>query len=206
LRAIAATDVLQGDVLAGGISSLNGGMQVGDDLFWMDKFSGTQFIILYQRFFAQILEASFTVNDTADYKIAALSDRKYVIFPFYSTQKSFGYSDVTPRNNEQVNVESLFRDTEVNLRILKDVAGFYKTRNKEVQSLPPVELSDDISIPTYVINLAERTERKAHIINQFKNKPEFAVKIVEACKHEIGAVGLWQSFRKIVQMAIDHYL
>jgi GR25 family glycosyltransferase involved in LPS biosynthesis len=59
-----------------------------------------------------------------------------------------------------------------------------------------------IIIPTYVINLPERTERLAHIKAEFSGKPEFDVQIVEACKHEVGALGLWMSIRKIIEMAI----
>ncbi|SHM45708.1 hypothetical protein [Mucilaginibacter sp. OK098] len=202
--AITEADELQADVLSGGISSLKGGLQMSEKLFWMEEFSGTQFIVIFRRFFQKILDADFNVSDTADYKIAALTDNKYFVFPFFSTQKSFGYSDVTPRNNTQVKVENLFRDTAVNVRILKETATFYEFRNKETQLLAPVELAENISIPTYVINLPERTERKAHIISQFKGRPEFDVTIVEACKHEIGAVGLWHSVRKVVQMAIDN--
>ncbi|ASU36759.1 glycosyltransferase family 25 protein [Mucilaginibacter xinganensis] len=201
--AIAEANELQADVLSGGISSLKGGLQMSEKLFWMEEFSGTQFIIIFRRFFQKIADADFNESDTADYKIASLTDNKYFSFPFFSTQKSFGYSDVTPRNNTQVQVENLFRDTEINVHILKDVAAFYKLRNEELLHMAPVELPENISIPTYVINLPERTERKTHIIEQFKGRPEFDVTIVEACKHEIGAVGLWQSFRKVVQMAID---
>ena len=58
---------------------------------------------------------------------------------------------------------------------------------------------DDISIPTYIINLEERTDRLHHVLKQFNEKPEFEVHIIEACSHEIGAVGLWQSILKIIK-------
>ena len=64
--------------------------------------------------------------------------------------------------------------------------------------------TENITIPTYVINLTDRTERKAHIMAQFADRKEFAVTIVEACKHKIGAVGLWLSIRKIIEMAKDN--
>ncbi|MCO5945639.1 hypothetical protein [Mucilaginibacter flavidus] len=203
-NAITEADGLQADVLSGGISSLKGCLQMSEKLFWMEGFSGTQFMIIYRRFFQNIVDADFNPSDTADYKIASLTDNKYFVFPFFSTQKSFGYSDVTPRNNTQVKVENLFRDTAVNVLILKETATFYELRNRETQLMTPVKVPENISIPTYIINLPERTERKAHIINQFNDKPEFEVTIVQACRHKIGAVGLWQSFRKIVQMAIDN--
>lgn len=65
-----------------------------------------------------------------------------------------------------------------------------------------VDVYENIIIPTYVINLPERKDRLAHIQQQFAGKNEFDVRIVEACKHPIGAVGLWHSILKIIQIAI----
>ncbi|WP_044063455.1 glycosyltransferase [Alloprevotella sp. oral taxon 473] len=62
------------------------------------------------------------------------------------------------------------------------------------------------TIPTYVINLKQRTERKEHIINEFNNHPEFDAHLVEACEHPNGAVGLWQSICKIVRQAKAQHL
>lgn len=62
---------------------------------------------------------------------------------------------------------------------------------------------NDISISTFIINLKERTERLVHIQQQFSGRPEFTVKIIEACKHKIGAVGLWQSIVNIIKIAIE---
>ncbi len=56
-------------------------------------------------------------------------------------------------------------------------------------------------ISTYVINLPERTDRREHIEKQFRDKPEFCIEIVEAERHEIGAVGLWKSICKVIRMA-----
>ena len=61
----------------------------------------------------------------------------------------------------------------------------------------------DYYIPTYVINLKERKERKKHIIKEFEGKEEFHVTIVDACTHRIGAVGLWNSIVKVINMAIE---
>ncbi|SMC61138.1 glycosyltransferase family 25 protein [Pedobacter nyackensis] len=63
---------------------------------------------------------------------------------------------------------------------------------------------EGITIPTYIINLKERTERLSHILEQFKDKPEFEVHIIEAYKHEIGAVGLWESVVKVVKLAKEN--
>lgn len=56
-------------------------------------------------------------------------------------------------------------------------------------------------IPVYAINMKEREERRRHIISEFQNRKEFQFNLVEACAHSIGAVGLWNSMIKIIEMA-----
>ncbi|NLR62651.1 glycosyl transferase [Chitinophaga polysaccharea] len=63
---------------------------------------------------------------------------------------------------------------------------------------------DNVFIPTYIINLPERTERREHIVKQFSGRTEFDTVIVDACRHEIGAVGLWRSIISIIKMAVDN--
>lgn len=61
----------------------------------------------------------------------------------------------------------------------------------------------DITIPVYVINLPERTERLESIYETFKGKNEFELNIVPAIKKERGADGLWQTISSIVEKAND---
>jgi len=60
---------------------------------------------------------------------------------------------------------------------------------------------EDVILPVYVINLANRTDRLVHIKDQFKERHEFEVNIIEACENENGALGLWRSLVKIVKIA-----
>ena len=62
---------------------------------------------------------------------------------------------------------------------------------------------NDFYLPVYVINLKSRTERRKHIEEQFKGKPEFEVRFIEAVEHSPGAVGLWKSIVKVVKTAIE---
>lgn len=62
----------------------------------------------------------------------------------------------------------------------------------------------NISIPTYIINLKSRKDRLKHIQNEFKNRSEFDIEIIEAVQHEIGAVGLWLSFQKVIKKAVKN--
>lgn len=190
------------DILCGGVSWFEDAIQTSENLFWVKKFSGSQFIIFFKKFFQTILDAEFLANDTADYKISELTSNKYFIHPFVSTQKEFGYSDVTPGNNGTDRVEELFETTAANVTAIKQVRSFYYThKDKVLQNSVLVDFGT-IIIPTYVINMPERTDRRDNILDQFVGKKEFDVTMVEACKHEVGAVGLWQSIRKVIELAI----
>lgn len=59
----------------------------------------------------------------------------------------------------------------------------------------------DYYIPVYAINLKERTDRRKHLLKEFQNKEEFELTIVDASVHSIGAVGLWHSIVRAVEMA-----
>jgi len=59
----------------------------------------------------------------------------------------------------------------------------------------------NLFLPTYIINLASRPERKLHIQQEFEGREEFDVTFVEAVAHENGRVGLWRSIVKIIKTA-----
>lgn len=191
------------DILSGGVSWCKTAVQISADLFWIDQFSGLQFTVIFKRFYDTILEANFTAMDAADYKISELSNNKMVISPFISVQKEFGYSDVTSRNNTAGYVSEIFKKAAAVFRQLDKVKKFY-------QALPLADLTvlsdeyDQIQLPVYVINLSERIERLEHIKAQFRGREEFELKIIEACKDTIGAVGLWRSIVKVIQLAIEN--
>lgn len=199
---ISAAEELNADILHGGISSFKGAIQVSERLFWVDSFSGAQFIIVFNRFFKKLAEASFRESDKADYKIAALSQNKFFIHPFISIQKEFGYSDATDENNIDGRVDYLFLATSRSARMIKEIDAFYKSNPARVAL--DHETLHTLTIPTYIINLPERTERRDHILQQFSGKPEFDITLVEAIKHEVGALGLWLSIRKVIKMAIEN--
>ena len=59
-------------------------------------------------------------------------------------------------------------------------------------------------IKTFAINLKRRTDRKAHIAEQFSGKDEFNLHIVEAFEHEKGARGLWNTITHIIKDLTDN--
>lgn len=193
------------DVLLGGIHWFNSALKVAPDLFWVDVFTATHFMIIFRKFFSTVLEADFGPTDISDLKIADLTDNKLVIYPFISTQKEFGYSDITPQHSEAGHIDSLFKVTSKMLMQLNSVRKFY-----HAIPLAKFNIDDpdcrDVSIPTYIINLPERKDRLFHIKQQFELRLEFDTTIIEACKNENGAIGLWESFLKVINFALkdDH--
>ncbi len=47
------------------------------------------------------------------------------MYPFISTQKEFGYSDVTNENDKTNRIEKLFDETQQKLEILNKVRNYY---------------------------------------------------------------------------------
>lgn len=60
---------------------------------------------------------------------------------------------------------------------------------------------DSIQLPVYVINLKERIERYEHIKEQFLDKNEFIIEIIQSEKNVKGNVGLWENIVNIIKMA-----
>jgi len=113
------------DVLLGGVSWFNQVLQVSDGLFWVDRFNGAQFMVIFRNFYQTILTTDFQVGDNADFKISSLTDEIFVMCPFISFQREFGYSDVTEVNEEPGRITSLFNRRNEKLLQLDKVNRFY---------------------------------------------------------------------------------
>ncbi|AQX04882.1 hypothetical protein BAX97_17440 [Elizabethkingia meningoseptica] len=117
------------NVLSGGVSWFETGIQISNDLFWIEKFTGLQFTVIFKSLFRKIMAIDFSTFDAADQKITFLSSDKLLIYPFISNQKEFGYSDVTDKNNKTYRVEKLFDETQQKLEILNKVRNYYLQLN-----------------------------------------------------------------------------
>lgn len=197
---ISEASALGADALSGGVSWHEDAVEVSGHLFWVRRFTGTQFVIVFRKFFQTILDVTFTPDDCADARMCDHSNHIYFIDPFISVQKEFGYSDATTRNNGTARVEPLFSASAMHSRIKRSIRSFYRMPELSTENTG----TDGGSVPVYVINLPERADRRVHILEQFEGRPEFDVSLVEACRHEVGALGLWMSIRKIVQLAMEN--
>lgn len=202
---IAEAMKLGADALFGGVHWLNSAIPVSKNIFWVEMFTGTQFSIIFRGFFKAMLAADFGANDAADFKIASISNKIFFTHPFISIQKDFGYSDVTAQNNKEGRMDDLFKKSLACVHITQQIKKRYKVNAEPESSVLEDSMINDldyISIPTYVINMPERKDLREKIENQFEGRNEFDVKIIEACRDEIAAVGLWNSIRKIIKIAL----
>lgn len=201
---IANAKALNADVLLGGISFFSSAIFVSEDLFWIQMFMATQFMVIYKKFVPVLLSIRFKEGMiyAADYNITTASNRKFVTYPFISTQVEFGYSDVTKGNDEEGFITSHFSRANETFQIFRKISlQNYLSQQRLTDRNDCIDLNT-LSIPTYIINLPERTDRRKHILKQFAGKEEFDVTVVEACQHTNGALGLWLSIRKIIELAV----
>lgn len=196
---IERAEALGADLLSGGMSWMDKPIQASDNLFWVNAFNGMQFTVVFKRFYSSILSCKTEEGHVTDSFLSRLSDNIFVIYPYISTQADFGYSDATSANNQKGRVPSLFTNTLKQLQWHNKVRQFY--HHPRFENLPSLESPEDIALPTYIINLPNRTDRKRHIEIQFAERKEFDLHFVNACIHSRGNVGLWQSICKIVKKA-----
>lgn len=192
---------LEADLLSGGMSVCRNAVEVAPGLFWVNWFNGMQFTVIFRRCYPKILAAKTSEGYAVDIQLSYLAKRKYVMTPYISVQREFGYSDATSINEEEGRITHFFKKHESLLAQLHKVGNHYSAISPE--TLHAI-MSTDVSrafIPTYVINLPERTDRLKHIRKEFEGRPEFDLHIIEASRNEIGAIGLWQSICRIITEA-----
>lgn len=149
-RCINEAQQFDADVLCGGVSWFKTGVQVSENLFWVEKFSGLQFTVIFQKFYQTIFNASFAEFDQADFRISDLTEKKFVIYPFISVQKDFGYSDVTSRNDRERRVERLFAETSERFNLLQKIKTTFTCNKNSYLNLSQVDL-ESIYFPLYKI-------------------------------------------------------
>ena len=124
-QSISHANALGADMLSGGYSWFGNTIQVSKHLFWTDQFNGMQFTVVFHKFYQAILDANFGESVVTDISLSCITNNKFVIYPYISTQKEFGYSDVTSMNNEKGYVEGIFDHSAHKLDILNKVRSFY---------------------------------------------------------------------------------
>lgn len=114
------------DLLLGGVSWFETVLPVSKNLFWVKKFNGLQFTVVFKTFYQRLLSFDLQKGQDVDVGISMHSDRCFVCYPYISMQKEFGYSDVTARNSEPGYVSGIFRSRMEKLRQLNQIASYYQ--------------------------------------------------------------------------------
>lgn len=198
---IKEADSYEADLLSGGMSLVRHPVQVSRNLFWVSFFNGMQFTVIFRRLYKRILQSYTTSGYVTDIHLSSLAKRKFVMYPYISVQKEFGYSDATNSNNEDGRVDQFFKNAQGLLEGLMKVKPHYSgIADETVRAVMAVPV-DNIFMPAHIINLKERTDRKEHILKEFAPHGEFHPQIEEAVKEKNGAVGLWKSICNIVRSA-----
>ena len=174
-------------------------VQLNSRLFWVNRFNAMQFTVVFRRFYENILKVAEEADGfVLDWKLSDISNRNYCVFPAISRQVEFGYSDLTSSNAKAGFLDNAFLGVANRLKSLDKVRNYFKVSHQD--SLDNVDMSD-IQIPTYVINLPSRVDRREHVLSQFSGRKEFDVRLFPAVQSERGADGLWQSICRIVKTA-----
>jgi GR25 family glycosyltransferase involved in LPS biosynthesis len=201
LRSISEAIDLNADVLLGGVSWFASVLQVSERLFWTECFNGLQFTIFFRKFFNKILAAPKDIKQGADYRISGLSSHIFLIYPFPAVQREFGYSDATKMNNEPGRITALFENTTERINVLNRVKRQYNGLQLHGHYAARIPY-DQVTVPTYVINLPGEEYRREHIFRQFAGRPEFDLHIFSAPAGYKGTYALWLSVREIVKISL----
>lgn len=191
------------DMLSFGVSGFTSAIPISQHIYWVEKFSGLQFTVIFRKFFQKILDADFESINAADLKLCELTENKFFTYPFLSIQKDFGYSDVTSGNNVRGHVDNAFKDCNEKVEIINTVSAFYKQKLRATEMLKSFAGIESAVIPVYVIPQKGKAECLGAIKKQFAGKHEFAVTIIEECHHKVKESESWQSIRKIIEKAIE---
>lgn len=116
---------LEADILLGGVSWYTGVIPICENLMWTHYFNGTQFFIIFRKFYDKILNTNYYTNDVADIKLSSISSNKFCIHPFIAIQKDFGYSDATENSLVINKIEEIFAESEARMNMVRIICDYY---------------------------------------------------------------------------------
>lgn len=194
-EAIEYVKSIGGDILLGGASWVQSTFGVAKNVYWVERFTGTQFVIVFQKFFREIATTNFSVFDTADHKMASLSSKIFLIHPFFSIQKEFGYSDATNNNNVEGTVTQLFKQAAEAVSYLDDLEQFFARLRKK--HITPCIHDDNYEFPLKIIS-----KDKQEPCHKLLNRNEFKIGLVNLSGCEGGFKKELAAIRNVIQKAI----
>jgi GR25 family glycosyltransferase involved in LPS biosynthesis len=192
---------LDADIILGGTSWFHTAFSSSKHLFWTEKFSGLQFAIIFRRFFVPLAFCELDNFDAGDFRISALTERKWVIYPFISTQKEYGYSDVTPKYNHSKAQDVMFSVSDQCRKTLLSVESYFR----DPPSQPTNNIDDltSIILPTFVIRNERKEITDLAVNDYFEKHPGFdLVSVIEVDDSSTGQ-GMWYAISQAINAAIE---
>ncbi|WP_223583898.1 hypothetical protein [Sphingobacterium sp. GVS05A] len=125
-EAIKKGEGLCADLLLGGISHFDDAVEFDKGIFWINGFTGTQFFVMFQRFYDIFLNLRLNSHDNIDLSMSSVSTNIYCMYPFISVQREFGYSDITKKNEKLGVVDEYFIKSERRLKTLSFLKELFK--------------------------------------------------------------------------------
>ena len=132
-ESVKRADKLGADLLCGGVGFIKDAVQCTEHLFWVKTFNGLQFTVIFNRFYEKIIKSDVGDGFVADFYLSTISDNIFIMYPFISRQREFGYSDITEKNNQEGYVNKVFCNTEKSLDILNKVKLFYQNISHDIR-------------------------------------------------------------------------
>ncbi|MBV8252043.1 MAG: hypothetical protein JO154_05500 [Chitinophaga sp.] len=182
--------LLQADALLGGVSWFQGFVPVTEKLCWIERFTGLQFCVVFKKFYDQILDASFTASDAADLKFWEISEKIFLLHPFISKQKEFGYSDTTERNNEPGAVTRHFQRISAEIASLSTLSTYYQQLGSRHEKAPITNIEEPFKLPVLTIEPASNKGCPAYITDL----------------NAIPATNLHQRITQIIQQGLECFI
>lgn len=112
------------DILLGGPSNIHDALFASNNIYWTGGFSGLQFAIIFKQFYKEILKYSLPQGENLDLALGRISNKIFGCYPTISYQISFGYSDVTTKNNNR-RIEDYFENCQLKLERLCKVSKYF---------------------------------------------------------------------------------
>jgi hypothetical protein len=183
---------LGADLLLGGVSWVGKAIPVRDHLFWVAHFTGLQFTVIFRKFYDPILRSSFRIGTPADHHLSSLTTEKFTVFPYISTQKEFGYSDITEQNAQKGYVDSLFSDSAERFGLLQKVNRYFKhprpldETGNIGSAIPCFSLTNGASpaqLPESTIQAAKRRGFDIQSLGDARKKRSYSALLKAALRH-----------------------
>lgn len=195
---------LGAEILSGGVAWYTDSLQIRPNLFWLDKFNGMQFTIIYSSIYEKLLNVSEEADGfVLDWKLSEISNKIFCIYPCVSSQKEFGYSDLNESNGKKGVLLEAFGGVENRFHTLDKVRA--KLNQVILHDSSQLDFAyEEYAIPTYIINIPERKDRREHVLKEFDGRREFDIHLFPAIQTKRGAEGLWQSIRRIVELSVKN--